>query len=182
MTIKNRKSPLSPTRLTSSLKQLACLALALFGFTAHVIAHDYYVGLTDLSYSEEKQRLEIIHLYTSHDLEAILKTQHECEVTAEHPKFEVFVRRLIEQDFQLNLDAKKLNLEWVGFEFDYDKIVVYQEVAIPLTGKSLEIHHEVISNYFPRQVNTVNYQLGQNKGTLVFDQLKQSANITLTHN
>jgi len=151
--------------------------LLLIAISNSSTAHTYYEGLTDISVNRSKQRTEIIHRLTTHDIEVLLSEKFNQRISADQSSYEQFVRQYVEQHFSLITNKKNIPLEWVGIENGVNETVVYQtkEKLIDLLG--IQVKNTLLTELFSEQVNRTNYDDGKTSGTLIFDSQHQSFSI-----
>ena len=132
------------------------LAAALFAFSAAAEAHDYHVGLTDISFNPRTGSTEIVHTYTGHDIDALLMNLYQRSFDLGLEQDQEVLRRYIEKQFSISLGGAKLPLQWVGVEAKADSIVIYQEIEKTPMPHGALLRDAVLSDFMPTQVNTVN--------------------------
>ena len=140
-------------------------------------AHDFYEGLTRISYNQEKQELEIIHRFSTHDLETIVSEIKGQKVTAIQLKFPGLVKQYFIQNFSIWNANKQIKLTMVGAEPGTETTVVYQIVKGIDKVTGLTIYNNLFIDYFPKQINLLNYQDAETQGTMIFSQDDTRSNI-----
>lgn len=147
------------------------VAAALVLSSAAAAAHNYHMGIADISYNERTGSTEIVHTYTAHDVATLLTRQAGRNVDLGQVGSETLLRRYAEQQFYVAAkDGKRLPLKWVGMKADADSVVIFQEIAGTRLAKDARIHNAVLMDLIPTQKNTVNIQVAGPVKTLVFDQ------------
>jgi hypothetical protein len=120
-------------------------------------AHSFHAGLTDISFNARTGSTEVVHTYMTHDVEALLTNLYGRQFDLSDPDDQAALRKYLEKQFWLSdKDGRRLALNWVGMQVDTDSVLVFQEVAQTPSGKVAAIHDEVLSDFLPDQVNTVN--------------------------
>jgi len=132
------------------------LAAALFAFSAAAEAHDYHVGLTDISFNPRTGSTEIVHTYTGHDIDALLMNLYQRNFDLGLEQDQEVLRKYIEKQFSITLGGQKLTLQWVGVEAKADSIVIYQEAEKTPMPHGATLRDAVLSDFLPAHVNTVN--------------------------
>lgn len=133
-------------------------------------AHNFHAGITDISYNERTGSTEVVHTYMAHDVEALLTNTYQRQFDLSQPDDQDVLRKYVEKQFWLaGPDKRKLALRWVGVTVDAQSVVVYQEAEQTPLSKAALVHDEVMSDFLPDQVNTVNVNEGGNVRTLSFD-------------
>jgi hypothetical protein len=67
------------------------------------------------------------------------------------------LRKYVEKQFWLaDKDKRRLPLNWVGMTVDSESVTVFQEAPQTAASKVDLIHDEVLIDFLPDQMNTVN--------------------------
>ncbi|MCC6071103.1 DUF6702 family protein [Massilia sp. GCM10020059] len=149
------------------LKFLAAAALVCISAAAH--AHRYHAGITDMSFNARTGSTEIVHTYMLHDVEALLANLYQRRFDLQDPDDEAVLRKYIEQRFYLLApDKSRLPLRWVGVAVDTQSVIIYQELDATPLEKIATIHDDVLIDFLPDQVNTINLGPGAAVRSLTF--------------
>ena len=153
------------------------VAAALVCISAAAQAHRYHAGITDMSFNARTGSTEIVHTYMLHDVEALLANLYQRQFDLQDPEDEAILRKYVEQRFYLLApDKSRLPLRWVGLTVDTQSVIIYQEVEGASFDKIGAIHDEVLIDFLPDQVNTVNIAPGGVVRSLTFqrDSVRQN--------
>ena len=132
-------------------------AAVLAGACALAPAHNFHAGITDISYNERTGSTEVVHTYMAHDVEALLTNLYQRQFDLSDPDDQAVFRKYVEKQFWLaDKDKRRLPLNWVGMTADAQSVVVFQEVQRTPASKVEFIHDEVMIDFLPDQLNTVN--------------------------
>lgn len=149
-------------------KLILCATLAFASMASH--AHRFHVGLTDISFNERTGSTEVVHTYMAHDVEALLTNLYQREFDLSQPEDQQVLRQYVERQFWIRDQAgNKLPLRWVGMTVDTDSVVIYQEAERTPLSRAALVHDEVMIDFLPDQVNTVNLRAGATTRTFTFD-------------
>jgi len=154
------------------------------GLVASATGHTYFFGVSDLTANPKTNRIEIVHQFTSHDIENAIAEIKQIHFSAEHKNYDLFVQQYFEQQFSLEQNNIKVPLNWLGFEVTSGKIIAYQESLQKTFLSLLVVKNAILTDTYPKQVNTVNFQ-GKDLqgealfGSLMFDYRTKEAVITL---
>lgn len=129
-------------------------AALLFGGAAQ--AHNYHMGITDISYNANTGGTEVVHTYTAHDVEALLGNLYQRQFDLGQPEDQAVFRRYLEKQFTITAGGKRLPLQWVGLQADAANVTVYQELPNMALPAGAVLHHAVLADFIPSQLNTVN--------------------------
>ena len=148
---------------------LACAMLACASMAAG--AHNFHMGIADISYNPASGSTEVVHTYTGHDVEALLTNLYQRQFDLGQEDSEAALRRYVEKQFYLvGPDGKRLRLNWVGMKVNADNVVIFQEIERTRLAPGTRIHHQLLTDFLPSQRNTLNVQDGEKIQTLFFDQ------------
>jgi hypothetical protein len=139
------------------------------GSIATASAHRYFFGITDLTLNEQSNHLEIVHQFSAHDLENLIAQQKNIKFSPEHPQYEALIADYFAHHFSIQTNNKIVKLNWIGFEFNQDLIVVYQESEYFDADTPVSITNTLLTNTYPKQINTVNYLIKNKYGSLTFN-------------
>ena len=137
---------------------------------ANASAHTFFIGSTEISVNEHTNSIEIIHQFTSHDLEAMLSDKYQQRINADSEQYLKLVQDYVEQRFTLfDNNGQRLTIEFIGVEAGINATYIYQEVLAKSNIKGVVIYHQLLTDYFPKQKNRVNFESKAIKGSLLFD-------------
>lgn len=149
---------------------IAWLAL-LFTIGPHlVLAHRQPEALTTISYNSNTGSTEIVHQLHAHDAELILDELPKTElITIDSLEGQARLALYIEERFELARQSGDplANVKLLGAELEGDTLYAYQEItgALPL---NIRIRNDILRDFLPNQVNTVNVHTETRVRTLVF--------------
>ena len=133
------------------------VATALAGACALASAHRFHAGITDISFNERSGSTEIVHTYMAHDVEALLTNLYQRQFDLSDPDDQAVLRKYVEKQFWLaDKDKRRLPLNWVGMTVDSESVTIFREAPQTPASKVALIHDEVLIDFLPDQMNTVN--------------------------
>ncbi len=155
-------------------KWLALLAASLLLCASTAAwAHRFHAGMTDISFNARTGSTEIVHTYMAHDIDGLLANMYGRQFDLSEPEDQDVLRKYIDGRFWLyGRDRTRLPVRWVGMTINADYVTIYQEVEQTPLWKAGAVHHEVLTDFLPDQVNTVNLNEGNAVRTLTFDRDK----------
>ncbi len=145
--------------------------------SANSFAHKYFFGITEIDLNHKTQSIEIIHQFTIHDIENAIAEQQQINFSPEYPQYEKLIRQYFEKHFKIQNNNTNINLSWVGLEFVRDKLFVYQEAQHSKFLKGLVVKNDLLTDTYPKQINTVNFQDNNYQGSLIFSKSQRVAKI-----
>ena len=93
-----------------------------------------------------------------------------CLVDLAQPEDEALLRAYAEEKvYVLGKDGKRLPLRWVGMTVSVENVVIYQELEQATLKNIARVRDEMLVDFLPRQVNTVNIRRGPRVVSLAFD-------------
>lgn len=153
------------------IKYLALYFILISQFSVGLL-HDYYVGLTEITYKPEKQQLEIISRLFHDDFEKVLKTRYiesiELKPSMQSKNVDDFIKLYFEKKLILNYDNKALKFEYLGYKFDDDRINIFLRVDNVENFKTLKIQNLLLTDVFEEQKNILHcFKPNQKKSVLL---------------
>lgn len=148
----------------------AVLAAALLACSAAVQAHNFHVGLTEISFNPRTGNTEVVHTYTAHDVEALLMNLYQRHFDLGLEEDQAVFRRYIEKQFRISANGKPVPLKWVGIQATVDSIVVFQEIEKAPLPAGAVLLDAVLTDFLPQQANNVNVSgFGRPAASIVFN-------------
>lgn len=148
----------------------AVLAAALLWCSAAAQAHNFHVGLTEISFNPRTGSTEVVHTYTAHDVEALLMNLYQRHFDLGLEEDQAVFRRYLEKQFRITVNGKPLPLQWVGLQANVDNIVVFQEIEKTELPPGAVLLDGVLTDFLPQQVNNVNVSApGRPAASIVFN-------------
>ena len=146
------------------------MAALLLGAGGSALAHRFHFGIAEMSDNERTGSVEIVHTLMAHDVDALLAARHRRQIDLSDPDDEALLRAYAEEKFYLTgKDGKRLPLKWVGMTASVENVVIYQELEKSTLTRIGRVHDELLVDFLPRQVNTVNVRRGPRVVSLAFD-------------
>ena len=148
----------------------AVLLAALLWCSAAAQAHNFHVGLTEISFNPRTGSTEVVHTYTAHDVEALLMNLYQRNFDLGLEEDQAVFRRYLEKQFRITVNGKPLPLHWVGMQANVDSINVYQEIDKTELPSGAVLLDGVLTDFLPQQVNNVNVSgPGRPTSSIVFN-------------
>jgi len=148
----------------------AVLAAALLCCSAAAQAHNFHVGLTEISFNPRTGSTEVVHTYTAHDVEALLMNLYQRHFDLGLEEDQAVFRRYLEKQFRITVNGKPLPLQWVGLQANVDSIIVFQEIEKTELPPGAVLLDGVLTDFLPQQVNNVNVSgPGRPAASIVFN-------------
>ncbi|KQV54011.1 MULTISPECIES: DUF6702 family protein [unclassified Duganella] len=148
----------------------AVLAAALLWCSAAAQAHNFHVGLTEISFNQRTGSTEVVHTYTAHDVEALLMNLYQRQFDLGLEEDQAVFRRYLEKQFRISVNGKPVALHWVGMQANVDSITVFQEIEKTALPPGAVLLDGMLTDFLPQQVNNVNVSApGRPPASIVFN-------------
>ncbi|MCP4976519.1 MAG: hypothetical protein GY931_10195 [Maribacter sp.] len=151
-------------------KSLFILILPLVAFT---VAHKFYVSVTNISYSEKDQALQITSRIFIDDFEQVLLERYGVETQlstdSESDLANKYIEKYLRTKFLLFVDGKQRPYNFLGKKYDNDIMICYLEIPkVDIDQiKSLEVQNELLTDLFDEQQNVVHFKIKGKKKSFV---------------
>jgi len=151
-------------------KSLLVFLLPLLAFT---VAHKFYVSVTNISYSEKDQAIQITSRIFIDDIEKVLLERYGVEThlatNSETSLANEYIEKYLRTKFLMFIDGEQKEYNFLGKKYDNDIMICYleiPEVAI-IEVKSLEVQNELLTDLFDEQQNVVHFRVKGKKKSFV---------------
>lgn len=123
--------------------------------------HKFYVSTTSIVYKEQKQTFEITSQMFIDDMETLLRLDNKYIKMLPDSNIKL-IDELIESSlrtyFQIEINKKNIDFEFVGREYKNDIIQCYFEVMIPDNSKKITLRNRMFFNLFKEQQNIIHFK------------------------
>jgi len=145
------------------------------------LLHEFYVSITEIRYNPGSEKFEISMRIFPDDLDRALLERsgiHTLLATEmEHLKADSLLMAYILEGFSLEVDGEALELTYLGKEPESDAIWCYLESSGIADPGKMTVRNQILTEYFPDQVNIIQVYHGKwNKG-LMLDRQKTSGSL-----
>lgn len=142
------------------IKKALLITVALL-FSQLLLAHKFYMSITDMYYNEEQGSLEIIIKLFTDDLEEVIEenTNYKLFLGTEKEivKTDSLLKVYFLNQFQLLENEESMQLDFLGKEAERDYTRLYIEVPNFNPSAKHKIKHAMLTEYFENQKNQINY-------------------------
>lgn len=151
-------------------KSFLILLMPLFAFT---VVHKFYVSVTNVSYSEKDDALQMTSRVFIDDMDQVLKERYDIEAhlatDQESVLSQEYLEKYLRAKFIIEINGEPRAFKYIGKKYDNDLIIFYLEVSeldFP-TVKSIQIQNEVLTDMFDEQQNIVHFKIKGKKKSFV---------------
>ncbi len=153
-------------RLMLRLILAACLSIS----SSAALAHRFHTGITEIAHNAKTGSVEVVHTLMAHDIDALLAVRARAMVDVGDAAGEAQLRSYIDAHFYLlGADGKRLPLKWLGLTVNVESVVVYQELEQSALETVARVHNDILSDFLPNQVNTLNIKRNGEISSQTFD-------------
>ena len=151
-------------------KSLLVLLLPLVAFT---VAHKFYVSVTNISYSEKDQSLQITSRIFIDDFEQVLFERYGIEAhlatDLESALADEYIEKYLKTKFLMFVNSEQRQYKVLGKKYDNDIMICYLEIPeIHIEKiKSIAVQNELLTDLFDEQQNVVHFKIKGKKKSFV---------------
>lgn len=151
-------------------KGFLILVLPLLAFT---VAHKFYLSVTNITYSEKDDALQITSRVFIDDLEDLLRERYDIignlGIDIESELADEYLEKYLRAKFSLEINGELKAFDFLGRKYDTDVIIFYLEVPkvdFP-TITSIQVKNEVLTDLYDEQQNVIHFKIKGKKKSFV---------------
>jgi hypothetical protein len=153
------------------MRRLVFLLIGL-SISLAAMAHAYHASIMDVRYNAQKQQLEIALKVFTDDFEKALSQGQpkpisllQMPATQTKPITAAYLTRTLRFGTK---PGETLPLTYLGMQHEGDAHWLYCTVKLPRALSSLNLHHKLLLDQFPDEMNIVNLEAGGKKQSTLF--------------
>ncbi len=154
---------------------LVCV-LPLLAFTS---VHKYYISVTQINYIEDKQSVQIISRIFIDDFENVLRERYdETLILAEKDEsktINIYIERYLKEKLKVKVNNKKVQVNFIGKEYDNDIMRCYLEIENVNSIDALEITNQVLFDLYKEQQNIIKTKIYSEQKSYILIPQKDTA-------
>ncbi|MFT4673757.1 MAG: hypothetical protein ACI9R6_000651 [Saprospiraceae bacterium] len=135
--------------------------------------HKFYVTTTRVEYIPQEQSLQIITEIFTDDIEKTLtkRTLKEVHLDSEKETNEdlALLRDYVFNKFVVFVNGIKVNYNYIGLQYDIDRVKLYLEITNVSSLATLEIENTILFDAFEDQQNIIHIKTPDLRRSLVLD-------------
>ncbi|RBA29522.1 DUF6702 family protein [Flavobacterium tibetense] len=151
------------------------LFLTLSAFTWH----KFYVSVTEVAYSEDKNRIEISTRIFIDDLEKGLEKKYNKKINLatkeEIPEAKDFIKGYVSQRIQANVNNKTAEVVFLGFETENDVLICYLKIDFSEKITTFELYNNMLTEIYADQQNLVHTNINNTKRSFLLTKTEKTA-------
>lgn len=151
-------------------KSILFLILPLFAFTT---VHKFYVSVTNVTYSDKDEAIQITSRIFIDDFEKVLHERYgfnaELATKNESKEADTYIGKYLQAKFIVEIDGENAPYNFIGKKYDADVMICYIEVPeVDLAHTaSIQIENEILTDLFDDQQNIVHFKINGKKKSFV---------------
>jgi hypothetical protein len=140
---------------------------------AFATVHKFYVSVTNISYSEKDDALQITSRVFIDDLEKVLEVRYgikaDLATDNESELADEYLEKYLRQKFVIEINGENRPFDFIGRKYDNDLMIYYFEIAkINLPSvTSIQIENEILTDLYDEQQNVVHFKIKGKKKSFV---------------
>lgn len=161
------------------------LLIVLLPLFAFVGAHDFYISVTNVDYSEKDHAVQIITRIFIDDMNTVLEERYGVSTRLgtdrESAEDRAYLEKYIRSKFLVELNGKKATYTFIGKKYDTDMVLCYLEVPnVKLSDlKQIGIENEILTDIYDDQQNVVHIKVNGIKKSYVLIKSKPKGMLNL---
>ena len=125
--------------------------------------HDFHFSKTVSEYNSETKTLQTVSNFFTDDLEKAIKQTHGIDLRLgeqdEYAKADSLIQEYMFENFEIRTATKPLDLDWIGYEFDYDIVYTYIESEVHECDSTYSVKLNFFNEIFDDQENFIKINL-----------------------
>ncbi|MGB2341065.1 MAG: DUF6702 family protein [Flavobacteriaceae bacterium] len=121
--------------------------------------HEYYVSITEVVYVSEKHQLQLTTRVFTDDMEAYFNSQtnENIQLSPDHNPIliDALVERFFQNNFKVFFDNNKLEISYLGRQYQEDQMLIFAEVTELSPPTSYRIQNTILIPFRTKQQNIV---------------------------
>jgi len=154
---------------------LLLLLIPLLSFSVH----KYYLSLTQIEYNQENKSLEVIINVFMDDIELALNKENNINLQLttklELENSDDYFSKYLQEKLHFKIEEKELEFNYLGKEYEGDLVYFYLEIPNVENPQPLEIHNQILLQYFEDQQNVVKLKVGKKRKSKILNKENDKA-------
>jgi len=148
-------------------KLIYILILPIFAFTMH----KYHLSLTKIKFNKEEHTIQITMRCFIDDIEKVINEKNnialELESKLEHKQADSLIEKYILEEFKIQINKQKQNLNYLGKEYEKDIVYFYLEIDSIKSITTIKVENKVLLKEFEDQQNIIKLNINNKKKTFL---------------
>jgi hypothetical protein len=156
----------------------------LFVFAAMMLltsltVHKFYVSVTEVAYTESKNRIEITTRIFIDDLEKGLEKKYNKKINLatkeEIPEAKDFIKEYLNQRVQANVNNKTAEVVFLGAEVENDVLICYLKIDFSEKITTFELYNNLLTEIYADQQNLIHTNINNTKRSFLLTKSEKIA-------
>lgn len=135
--------------------------------------HKFYVSITRIDFVEEEESLQIITKIFTDDMEEVLRERYSSEVNLgtvkEAENDRMLLKQYVLKKFQIEVNGKPVELNYLGIEYENDIVKCYMEVTGIKELLSISVTNKILHDQYDEQQNIIHVKKDKKRKSLVLE-------------
>ncbi|NEV93081.1 hypothetical protein G3567_02825 [Psychroflexus sp. YR1-1] len=166
------------------MKFLTAFILWLSLTSATTVYHEFYLSVTDITYIQNEQSLQIISRVFTDDFEEVLNKRYNKDFKLipglEVEEIEVYIEKYLRDKFVLETETGILEFNYLGRKYEDDMIYLFLEVENLDSFERLSIENSILTDLYEEQKNMIHFKSDNYKKSFILE--KEISKRTLNYN
>ena len=141
--------------------------------------HKFYVSVTEVTYAESKNRIEITTRIFIDDLEKGLEKKYNKKINLatkeEIPEAKEFIKGYLNQRVQANVNNKTTEVIFLGSEVENDVLICYLKIDFSEKITTFELYNNVLTEIYADQQNLIHTNINNTKRSFLLTKSEKIA-------
>jgi hypothetical protein len=155
---------------------IVLLVVPLLAFTG---MHKYYISVTQVNYIKEKESVQITTRVFIDDFEKVLQERYDENIVLtgkeETEGVDLYIERYLKDKLEVIINGDKMNLIFIGKEYDIDVMQCYIEIEGVKAINSIEVSNQVLFDVFEEQQNMIKTKINNKEKSFLLNQNHKTA-------
>lgn len=153
------------------LKKIVFIGVLFVLLTSFTEAHKYYISLTQINYNKDSKSVEITMNLFLDDFELTLNKSFNktfnLSFKEELENSNDYIETYLQNHFELRIDSKKQEINFLDKEYDGDVIYLNIEIENIKRINTVEVKNDVLIAVFPDQQNLIKLKINDQFDSLL---------------
>jgi len=153
------------------LKKTVFIGLLFILASSFTDVHKYYISLTQIDYIKDSKSVQItMNLFLDDFDVALQKTfgkNFNLSSKEELENSNGYIEEYLEDHFEIKIDSKSLNINYLGKEYEGDIVYLYIEIENVKTISTVEVTNNMLIDFFPDQKNLIKLKINDKFDSLL---------------
>jgi uncharacterized protein YgbK (DUF1537 family) len=155
--------------------------IAIMMLFSSLTVHKFYVSVTEVAFTESKNRIEITTRIFIDDLEKGLEKKYNKKINLatkqEIPQAKEFIKGYLNQRVQANVNDQTVEVVFLGAEVENDVLICYLKIDFSKKITTFELYNNLLTEIYADQQNLVHTNINSTKKSFLLTKSDKTAQI-----